>query len=302
MERTLASELDRAYDHCQRVAKEHAKNFYFAFRALPIVKRRAIYAAYAYCRMCDDIADGDIPVERKRRMLAHVRQTLRTALSRGASTRALAPEFRALSHAASTFDIPSEYFYQILEGVESDLTKTRFANFGELREYCYKVASVVGLVCIEVFGYTDARAAEYAIDMGIAMQLTNILRDVREDAERERVYLPQDEMERFGYTERDLMEGVVNDSFRRLMKLQAERARRYYDRSRPLFDLLDADSRSCPRVLHAAYAAILRRIEEAGFDVLSQRIGLSASEKLVIAARLWIGGIAPSLPLVRRLR
>ena len=296
----MDSEIDRAYDHCQRVARARAKNFYIAFRTLPREKRRAIYAIYAYCRLCDDAADEDAPDESKRRMLAEIRRGLSAALDGDAA--GLAPEFRALSRTAADFAIPGDYFHRILAGVEADLVKTRFADFAELREYCYNVASVVGLACIEVFGYEDPRASDYAVDMGIALQLTNIIRDAREDAERDRIYIPQDEMARFGYAERDLMAGVVNDNFKRLMRFQAERARDYYERSRPLFALLSAESRTCPRVLHAAYRAILERIEASDYDVMSRRVGLSATEKFALAARLWVGGAASNLPVVRRFR
>ena len=300
-----AAVLDSAYDHCQRVAKEHAKNFYYAFRTLPPRKRRAIYAAYAICRLWDDIADDDTPLSEKRRMFAETRRTLAATLSGETltphSSPLTPPEFIALADATTAFSIPIHYYDAILEGVESDLVKTRFADFAELRDYCYKVASVVGLICIEVFGYDDPSAEGYAVDMGIALQLTNILRDLNEDAERDRIYLPQDEMARFGYTDQDLKNRVVNEPFRSLMKYQAERARSYYARSRPLFDMVELESRTCLRVLHEAYAAILDRIEQSGFDVYSQRIGLSASEKLLITARLWIGSAALTIPLVRRL-
>ena len=292
--------LDQAYDHCQRVARERAKNFHVAFRTLPRGKRRAIYAAYAYCRLCDDIADGDLSIERKRLALAEVRRDLDAALSGEPRAAELAPEFIALADAAETFSIPGDHFRRILEGVESDLTKTRFADFAELRDYCHKVASAVGLACIAVFGYEDPRAEGYAADMGIALQLTNIIRDMREDAERDRIYIPQDEMARFGYSERDLMAGVVNDAFRRLARFQAERAGDYYERSRPLFALLSPESRTCARALHAAYRAILKRAEAADYDVMSRRVGLSAGEKFALVARLWIGGIAPRLPLIGR--
>ncbi len=295
--------LDQAYDHCRRVARARAKNFHLAFRTLPRERRRAVCAIYAYCRLCDDIADGDSPTESKRLALSEVRRDLDAALAGDADAAAnLAPEFIALAHAAETFSIPAGHFRDILAGVESDLTKTRFADFAELREYCRKVASAVGLACIEVFGYEDPRAADYAADMGIALQLTNIIRDMREDAERDRIYIPQDEMARFGYSERDLMAGTVNDAFRRLTRFQAERARDYYERSRPLFALLSAESRTCPRVLHAAYYAILERVERADYDVMSRRVGLSAGEKFALAARLWIGGLASNLPVVRRFR
>ena len=297
----MASELDQAYDHCRLVARERARNFYYAFRTLPASKRRAIYAVYAYCRLCDDVADGDLPIQQKRDVLAQTRSSLAAALAGDPPATPARPEFHALADAASTFRIPARYFHQILEGVESDLVKTRFADFAELRAYCYGVASLVGLVCIEVFGYEDPCAADYAVDMGIALQLTNILRDLKEDADRDRIYIPQDEMERFGYSEDDFKGGVANENFKALMKFQADRARLYYESSRPLFDLLEPEARACPRVLHAAYSAILDRIEQVGFDVFSQRIGLSAPQKLLITARLWIGSLIPSVPLVRRL-
>ncbi len=178
--------------------------------------------------------------------------------------------------------------------------KNRFSTFAELRDYSYGVASVVGLICIEVFGYEDESAKEYAVDMGIAMQLTNILRDVKEDAGRDRIYIPLDEMERFGYSEQELRRGVINDSFRRLIAFQVDRARDYYASSSRLFSLVSTESRACPRVLHAAYSAILDRIESSGYDVFSRRIGLSTTEKLMIAGRLWVGSLMPSVPLLRR--
>ena len=206
----MSTDLEQAYQHCQRVAKEHASNFYYAFRTLPAHKRRAIYSAYAYCRLCDDIADGDMPIEAKRKELNRVRQHLADALS-PARPPAHSPEFHALGDAARTFNIPVRYFEEVIDGVESDLTKTRFADFSELRTYCYKVASVVGLICIEIFGYREPKAREYAVDMGIALQLTNIMRDLKEDAERDRIYIPQEDLDRFGYSEDNLMRGVVSD-------------------------------------------------------------------------------------------
>ena len=303
-----AAVLDKAYDHCQRVAKEHAKNFYYASRTLPLRKRRAIYAAYAICRLWDDIADDDAPLSEKRRMFAETRRTLAETLTdpgedgpNGNLWLHLPPEFIALADATSAFGIPAIYFDEILDGVESDLVKDRFSDFAELRDYCYKVASVVGLICIEVFGYDDPSAEGYAVDMGIALQLTNILRDLKEDAGRGRIYIPQDEMTQFGYSEEDFKNQVVNEQFRSLMDYQVNRARSYYERSRPLFDMVELESRTCLRVLHEAYAAILDRIEQSGFDVYSQRIGLSVSEKLLITARLWIGSAALGIPVVRRL-
>ena len=288
----MATELDQAYDHCQRIAKEHAKNFYYAFKTLPTDKRRAIYATYAFCRLCDDIADEEMPLEEKDRQFAATRRMLDDSM-RGDND---GPVFTALQDAAKVFGIPKEYFEEVIEGVEMDLTKTRFANFEELREYCHKVASVVGLVCIEVFGYEDPRAKEYAIDLGLAMQITNILRDVKEDAERGRVYLPLDEIERYGYSVEELMAGVVNEPFRRLMAHQAQRARAYFKSGGRLLPLIDQESRVCPAVLHGVYSALLDRIEASGFEVFERRIRVSNPRKVMITARHWAGSMMPSRP------
>ncbi len=299
----MTSQLEIAYDYCQRVARKQAKNFYYAFRTLPTPKRRAIYATYAFCRMCDDIADEDMPIDEKRRQFSETRNLLTESLRRTGpevGNDALPPEFAALSDATAAFGIPHHYYTQVIEGVESDLVKTRFENFEELKAYCYQVASVVGLICIEVFGYEDEAAREYAIDMGIAMQLTNILRDIKEDAERDRIYIPLDEMARFGYSEDDLKQGIIDERFRSLMALQVNRARDYYQRSQKLFPLIDAGARACPKVLHLAYRSILDRIDAQGYDVFSQRIGLSTFEKLMITGRLWAGTLLPSGPSLRR--
>lgn len=320
----MTSEVELAYDYCQSIAKEHAKNFYYAFRTLPSKRRRAIYATYAFCRVCDDIADEDQPLEdkitgfeRTRELLAEAhmasgrarstspeRQMVATAQKRGSgqspTTTAEDAVFLALEDAARAYDIPSEYFEQIIQGVEMDLEVTRFQTFEELKDYCYKVASVVGLVCIEVFGYEDPVAKEYAVDMGIAMQLTNILRDVKEDAERGRIYIPLDDMEQFGYTEEDLMGGVANDAFRSLMQFQADRARRYFESSRRLFPLLSYEARACPSVLHGVYSALLDEIQASGYDVFERRISLSKRHKLFLTARLWASSLIPSVPRLRR--
>ena len=299
----MTSQLEIAYDYCQRVARKQAKNFYYAFRTLPILKRRAIYATYAFCRMCDDIADEDTPLDEKRRQFSETRNWLTESLRCSGyevGNDALPPEFAALSDATAAFGIPHHYYTQVIEGVESDLVKTRFENFEELKAYCYQVASVVGLICIEVFGYEDEAAREYAIDMGIAMQLTNILRDIKEDAERDRIYIPLDEMARFGYSEDDLKQGIIDERFRSLMALQVNRARDYYQRSQKLFPLIDAGARACPKVLHLAYRSILDRIDTQGYDVFSQRIGLTTFEKLMITGRLWAGNLLPSVPSLRR--
>ena len=283
-------DLKAAYEHCKRVTRAEAKNFYYAFRTLPATKRRAIYAAYAFCRLCDDIADGDLPLDDKSRLLDETRARLSSDTDVDRS-----PVFLALRDTIDSFDIPVRYFHEVIDGVEMDLTRTRYGTFEELEIYCYRVASAVGLVCIEIFGYTDERAKEYAVDMGLAMQLTNIVRDVREDSLRGRIYVPLDELERFGYTEPDLERGVMNEPFRQLMGYQTARAREHFERGSRIVPLLSADSRACLALLHGVYSRILDRIEAAGFDVYSGRVGLPTHVKLLLMARLWGSSFIPSL-------
>ena len=289
------TELELAYADCRNITRREAKNFYYAVVTLPPDKRKAIYAAYAFCRHCDDaVDDGDSP-EDKLSALAELQSNLDEAYLGRPGT----PEFLALSDTADRYAIPQEYFSEIIRGVESDLVKTRYQNFDELREYCYRVASVVGLVCLQIFQYppqNGAAAREYAVDLGLAMQLTNIIRDVREDWSMGRVYLPQDEMTRFGYTEEQLAAGVHNDAFVELLRFQGQRAREYFRSGFRLLPFLSRRSRACPAALGAIYSRVLDRIEASGYDVLGERrIALSGGEKARIAARAWVASML-SLP------
>ena len=286
---TPAMDLREAYEQCRRVTRRSAKNFYYAFLTLPSAKRRAIYATYAYCRMCDDIADEDLPTKQKMELFSDIRRRLCLMQSNGSDH----PVFSALGDTVERNGIPLRYFEEILEGVEMDLTWSRFRNFEELREYCYKVASAVGLVCIEIFGYRDARAREYAVDLGLAMQLTNIIRDVKEDAERDRIYIPLEEMHAFGYSEDELLSGVMNEPFRMLMRSQAARAREHFERGRRLLPLLSGASRACPAVLHDIYSALLDQIERGGFRVFDGRASLNTRRKLFIMASTWARSMLP---------
>ena len=286
------SELELAYADCQQLTRREAKNFYYAFVTLPLEKRKAIYAAYAFCRHCDDSVDEAASVEDKLSALAD----LRSSLARAYQGQAPTPAFLALADAADRYSIPQEYFQEIILGVESDLVKTRYQNFDELRQYCYRVASVVGLVCLQIFQYRDEAAREHAVDLGLAMQLTNIMRDVREDWSMGRVYLPQDEMARFGYTEEQLEAGVRNDAFVQLLRFQGDRAREYFRSGFRLLPYLSRRSRACPAVLGAIYSRVLDRIEASEYNVLGeQRIALSTGEKARITAKAWLAStLAPS--------
>ena len=281
--------LDQAYDECQAITRREARNFYYAFVTLPKPRRRAIYAAYAFSRLADDIADGNATKETKAAELTRLRSDLHEAIS----GQPHGPIMVALAHAASAYDIPESLFADVIDGVEMDIEPRRYANFEELELYCRKVASAVGLISIQVFGYHDATAKQHAIDLGLAMQLTNIMRDIREDAEIGRVYLPQDEMARFGYTEEELAAGIINDAFLALMRFQAARARRYFESGALLMPLLERRSRGCAAGLHHLYSRLLDRIEQRGFDVFSGRVGLPIWEKLRLTLTLWAASLIP---------
>ena len=285
----LTLDLESAYEACREITRRAAKNFYYAFLTLPATKRRAIYAAYAFCRHCDDSVDEETSTDAKLKALTDLQASLDSTYSGNASS----PVYVALADVAQKYDIPQDYFQEVILGVESDLVKDRFQNFEELKEYCYRVASVVGLICLQIFGYENDDAKEYAVDLGLAMQLTNIIRDVREDFDMGRVYLPQDEMAGFGYTEEDLKNGVRNQAFHDLMEFQAQRAREYFDRGFKLLPYLSRRSRACPAVLGALYSKVLDRIEASDYDVLESRVSLSKAEKIGITAKTWLGSMLP---------
>ncbi len=279
------SDLEAAYEECQSITRREAKNFYYAFLTLPSQRRRAISVVYAFCRHCDDSVDDEVSVAIKLARLAAIRGDLEKTYS-GSAT---APVFLALTDVAQRYEIPQDYFQDIVSGVESDLVKNRYQDFQELRQYCYQVASVVGLVCLQIFGYQDPRAKEHAIDLGLAMQLTNIARDVQEDLGMGRVYLPQDEMARFGYTEDDLQAGIVNEPFTNLMRFQAQRAQEYFNSGFQLLPYLSFRSRACPAVMGQLYRKVLKRIESADYDVLHLRVSLSKPQKIRVMAQTWLG-------------
>ena len=283
------TDLEAAYLECQRITRREARNFYYAFVLLPPKRRRAIYVAYAFCRYCDDAVDSGTSVGEKLQRLAE----LRGLLDRCYDGQADEPVFTGLSHVARDYGIPQEYFNDVLAGMEADLVKTRYRDFEELRQYCYQVASAVGLVCIHIFGFKDARARTHAIDLGLAMQLTNISRDVKEDLDFGRIYLPQDELARFGYSEDDLSQGLVNDAFQELMRFQASRARAYFQSGFQLLPYLSPRSRACAAVLGGIYSKLLDRIESANYDVFTQRVSLSTAEKLAVMAQSWAGSMWP---------
>ena len=286
--RTPKTDLEQAYEDCRSITKREAKNFYYAFLTLPAAKRRAIYAAYSFCRYCDDSVDEAADNESKLTALTN----LRLELTQAYEGNPVSPVFLALADVASRYDIPQDYFQQVIQGVESDLVKTRYQDFEELRLYCYQVASVVGLICLQIFQYRGEEAKDYAVDLGLAMQLTNIVRDVREDLDMGRIYLPQDEMARFGYSEESLQAGVHNEAFIELLRFQAQRAREYFRSGFKLLPHLSPRSRACPAVLGVLYSRLLDRIEASDYDVLGQeRFSLDKLEKARLTVQTWLGSV-----------
>ena len=276
-------DVNEAYDKCSDITRAEAKNFYYAFLTLPRTKRRAIYVIYAFCRLCDDIADSDAEVNEKLNQISLVKQNLKQIDSYNMED----PVYIALADVINRFNIPVTHFDSLLSGMEMDLSKSRYKNFSELEDYCYKAASVVGLMCIYVFGFRDTRAEECAISLGMAMQLTNICRDVADDLSLGRIYLPSDEMLRFGYSEELLGSLQATVEFTELMKYQVARARNYFVDGMRIVHYLDRDAKVCTSLLGNLYLALLDRIERKSYDVLSNRIRLSLSEKLLLLAVTW---------------
>lgn len=279
----MSVSLEQSWAHCRDVAKRRARNFYYSFILLPPEKKNAMCAIYAFMRYCDDLSDEP--------------GASRTAMDRwrGALTAALAghpdanPAWPAFLDSVARYSIPHEYFYEMIEGVASDLEPRTIDTFAELYRYCYRVASVVGLTTVHIFGFRSPEARAAALPLaekcGIAFQLTNILRDVREDAAMGRIYLPAEDLARFRVCPEDLRNARRTEPFGRLMEFETERARSCYRESAPLLSLIEPASRASLWALIAIYSKLLDRIAESPYDVLSRRVSLSSAEKLWIVLR-----------------
>ena len=271
--------LTRSYAYCEALARREAGNFYPAFRLLPRPQRQAMCALYAFLRIADDLSDEPGEIAAKRAGLAAWRHGLDDALG-GRCTHALHP---ALRHAVTVHGVPPEYLHAVLDGVEMDLVPQTYVTFADLRLYCYRVASAVGLSCIHIWGARDPQAIAYAEDAGLAFQLTNILRDLGEDAGRGRVYLPREDLERFGYVASRLAHADRGGGFRELMEFQVQRARSFYDAAWPLAGLLPPPGRAVFLTLARTYRSLLDAIEQRDYDVFTQRVRVSSWRKLFLA-------------------
>jgi phytoene synthase len=274
-------ETREAYLTCERLTRKAAANFYYGIRLLPTDKRRAMSAVYAYARRVDDIGDGSLPADRK---LAELR-AVGAALAGGDPDDAV---MVALADARTRFPLPDKAFTDLLDGVEMDVTGARFETFDELVVYCRAVAGSIGRLCLGIFGASDMdRAMPLADDLGVAMQITNVLRDVREDYARGRVYLPAEDLRRFGCDE-DL-EQSPPDASAALIRFETGRGRDWFDRGLGLLPLLDARSKACVRAMTGIYRRLLGQIERDPLQIMNRRVSLPAWEKAWVAARSLAG-------------
>ena len=269
-------------EYCQQKAASSGSSFYYSFVFLPPNRRRAITALYAYCREVDDVVDECEDAQIAATKLAW----WRLELERLYTGQPEHPVTRALLPILSEFNLPQEQLLEIIDGMEMDLQQARYADFTALSLYCYRVASVVGLLAAEIFSYTERKTQKYAHDLGMAFQLTNIIRDVGEDARRGRIYLPLDELQRFDVKAHEILKGTYSDRFAALMQFQAERAQRFYDEALALLPAADRRSQKPGLMMASIYRTLLGEIERDGFHVLHQRIALTPLRKLWLAWKM----------------
>lgn len=279
----MRTSTQEAYAYCQAITQQYAKNFYYAFLFLPKAQREAIYTVYAFCRYCDDIADTGDALSTQRQQLAHWRQELERCYA-GTPTHTIT---QALACVVERYAIPAHYFDALLQGIEMDLEIQRYATFADLQQYCYRVASVIGLACIRIFGYSHPGVEEYAHHLGIALQLTNIMRDVKEDAERGRIYLPLEDLETFQYAETEVLQQRYTAAFVELMAFQRQRALAYYQKAEACLRPGDKAHLVAPEIMAGIYRATLQKIMRRQYNVYRERISLPTIQKVSIGLRVF---------------
>jgi 15-cis-phytoene synthase len=280
--------LGEAAAYCRKLTAKSQSNFYYAFLFLPPTRRAALEAVYAYCRLVDDVVDEEAPVEHKLAGLERWRGELDAVYGQAASTH---PVTVGLREAISHFPIRREDMEAIIDGCAMDVERDRYGTWDELNTYCYRVASAVGLMCIEIFGYSSEEARRYAVDLGIALQLTNIIRDVAEDAQRGRIYLPKEDLDRFGVTEEELAQtrGRPSENVVRLLRFEANRARNHYVRARAAIGAPERRKLVIAEIMGDIYYALLLEIEASGFDVFRGKAAVPRAHKMAIAVRNFAG-------------
>lgn len=282
---TMTSSEAQAF--CIDLTKKSGSNFYYSFLFLPKARRNAMYTVYAFCKAVDSAVDeppaGSDPKEELRKWRAELDEVY--------GGQPTWPIMISLAQHAKTLSIPKAYFDELIKGVEMDLINTRYASFDDLSAYCYRVASVVGLICLHIFGPTSPHAQDYAVDLGMAFQLTNILRDLGIDAEQGRIYLPQEDLVRFGYSETELLQQKDNQPLRELVRFEAERARSYYAKAQAALECLPASDRralTVAEIMRAVYSRILEHIGRPDYQPFGLRVRLSTSGRLALAAGVWL--------------
>lgn len=298
----MSTELEKAYDYCESVTKQHARSFYFAAKFLPRNKQRAVYPIYAFCRHVDDeideIGEGDETeaikaVERWRNNLNEIYSQIKTgqpelkSANPKHSTEDQIQVFRAWQDLLHNYKIPQKLPLELVQGVLMDTTVKRYETFDELYVYCYRVASTVGLMSSEIMGFSDKIALKYAEAMGIGMQLTNILRDVKEDAGKGRIYLPQEDLRKFNVSEEQIFANEFDANFAALMKFQVERAREYYRNGEKGIAYLEKDSRFTVLLAARIYAKILDEIEKQNYNVFTRRAHTTGAQKILSIPKIW---------------
>ncbi|ACK54898.1 presqualene diphosphate synthase HpnD [Thauera aminoaromatica] len=271
------------HDYCQDKAAKSGSSFYYSFMFLPAERRQAITALYAFCREVDDVVDECHDLSLAQTKLEWWRQEVGRIYG-GLPTH---PVGHALKDVLKGFRLPQEQLLEIIDGMAMDLSQTRYLDFKGLQLYCYRVASVVGLLAAEIFGYQDRQTLKYAHDLGLAFQLTNIIRDVGEDARRGRIYLPIEDLQRFNVPAKDLLEARYSDAFRELMAFQAERAEKFYDQAFAQLPAIDRKAQRPGLVMAAIYRTLLREIARDGFLVLDRRTSLTPLRKVWLAGTTW---------------
>jgi len=282
-----AAAVRDSYRYCRKVAKARAKNFYYAFRLLDKTQRDGMCAVYAFMRHCDDLTDNPGGKDKSQisQQIALWRMDMDNSLKGRLADDPLWPAFCDTVH---RYSIPQRFFHEMIDGMLSDIEPRQIETYDELYRYCYQVASVVGMTIIHIFGFDSARALLLAEKSGVAFQLTNILRDVREDADMGRVYLPREDLRRFGVNAEQLRLGMENDRFRSLMKFEAGRAWACYEESEPLSLLINPKSRRSLWALREVYKRLLERIEKANYAVLNQRISVPKFTKVMLTLRAFL--------------
>ena len=278
-------ELNASYSRCRKVARERAGNFYYSFAVLPREKRNAMCAVYAFMRYCDDIADDPAFPSDRELMLTQWRDCLNDSAEGRFGSSPILPAFH---DTLTRFGIPPEYFHLLIDGAASDLSVSSYDTFDQLYDYCYMVASTVGLVCIHIFGFDSPDATKHAEYCGIAFQLTNILRDLKEDVSMGRVYIPAEDLWAFNYGADELAQGVCDERYRNMMRFEVGRARDFYRAAVPLVPLIHKSGRPGLCAMIDIYSSILDQIESNNYDVFAKHILLSKPRKIAIAAKALI--------------